>query len=86
MKDIVLSANEERMLNIQKKIKQFTQEKPSNRGMADPSYKSYLAQCSKLYNLDSELNDLYNSDLPAEEISERVSEMEQEVNRLIGTV
>jgi len=85
MNDIVLTANEEKVLEIQERIKQFTQEKPSNRGMADPSYKCYLAQCSKLYSLDSELNDLCNAEMPAEEMSERLSEIEQEVNKLIGS-
>ena len=78
----------EKYLEIIEKIKGFTFKSPSNRGIADPSYKSYLAKCSRLFSLDMQLNDLcntYDFDDPDhfKEIEEVLFEIAQEVDKLV---
>ena len=76
----------QKYIDIVEKIKAFTFKSPSNSGIADPGYKSYLAKCGKLFELDMQLHDLcytYDFDDPDHfaEIEEELLEIEKEVDK-----
>lgn len=73
-----------KILTIQQKIKDYTKEKPSDRGVADPAYKVYLANCSRLLELDVQLNALQNMEYADTVMDSMLSEIEQEVNTITG--
>ena len=87
MSSYIPSPLSQKYIDIVEKIKAYTFQTPSNRGIADPSYKSYLARCSILFKLDMRLNDLcntydfYDPDDQAS-IEEALLEIEQEVDKL----
>lgn len=82
MREIILTTAQNKAIELQEKIKRFTKEQPSDMGIADPSYKSYLAQCAQLYELDKQLTALHNLDLEPEDFENQLTEIEKEVNRL----
>ncbi len=90
MSEVILNPYEMRALEITKKIKSFTFRSPSNKGVADPDYKVYLAICSKLFELDCNLHNLFyiyddlSDDEAVNELELRLLEIEQEVNKLVG--
>ena len=70
----------ERILEIKRRIKEFTFLSPTDRGLTDTSYIRYLATCSKLLDLDVSLNALQNDDdMEYEEFMERLLNIEQDV-------
>lgn len=81
---ICMSNHEKRVLSIQEKIRQFTQLNPSYKGVADPSYKIYLAQCSTLHKLDTMISDFVNADLEPAEFEEALSEIESQVDVIVS--
>lgn len=89
MTQVILTPSNKKALEIYEKIKSFTFRTPSNKGVADPSYKSYLAICARLFQLDCELHDLFytyddTDDAEAiEELEHRLLEIEQEVDELV---
>lgn len=76
------SRNFNKWLEIQERIKAFTQQIPSNNGVGDPAYKSYLANCAKLYEIDIKLNDICNLDLEDKEFTEELLKLEKEVKTI----
>lgn len=72
---------EQKVLDIAQKIKTFTFLAPTDRGVADPSYKRYLATCSRLLELDISLNSLQNDDeIEYDEWIESLLDIEREVD------
>ena len=87
MSSYTSSSLSQKYIDIVEKIKAFTFKSPSNCGIADPSYKCYLAKCGELFKLDLRLHDLcytYDFDNPNHfaEIEEELLEIEQEVDKL----
>lgn len=72
------------IFTIQQKIKDYTKEKPSDRGIADPAYKVYLANCSRLLELDVQLNSLQNMEYADTVMVELLESIEKEVNAITG--
>lgn len=69
-------------MKIEEKIKEFTQKKPSNEGIADSDYQIYLAECAKLLEIDQEINALEISDLPEEIINRELKFLDEEVEKI----
>ena len=73
-----------KIIAIQQKIKNFTQAQPSDKGVSDPSYKVYLSKCSRLLELDVQLNNFQNSmeDYSKADIENILTELDHQVSEI----
>ena len=71
-------------VTIQEKIKKFTEAKPTNTGATDPDYKAYLAECSRLLDIDIEMSTLKNDIYPSQYVDEKLIDIEKEVDRIVN--
>ena len=89
MSGVILTPYEMRALEITNKIKSYTFKTPSDKGIADPDYKRYLAICSRLFELDCSLHSLFytydemTNDEEFASFEERLIEIEKEVDKLV---
>lgn len=70
-----------RINNVIKEIKLFTQKSPNITDSINPEYKRYLAKCSKLFEIDDELLHLSFGEKD-EDYYTRLEELESKVKRI----
>lgn len=74
-----------RINEIIKEIKLFTQKSPNITDSINPAYKRYLAKCSKLFEIDDELFHLSLGEKD-EDYYTRLEELENKVKRITSRI